>query len=392
MKINSKLLNTLISTYEKLQIKIRDEGLNFNIFSILNLNTKEVTLHTPILHALLDKKETHGEGATFCKLFIDTICDEINQNIPFDFTNYTVHKEMSLGEIDGKYKNGGSIDLYLDDQKGNCIIIENKIYAGDQYKQLIRYRNFNPNSTILYLTLNGSLPSNNSIGKELLVNRDFYCISYNNTISKWLQKCSDQINKHSLVYSTIFQYQMVIDQLTLQNKYNYIYMAIREQMLKNKELFMMASEINETYNNLKKEIVDELVLKVVENKNNNRSIYITPYKFKLYLEAAADDTAVFISFVLKNDRNKNDHKSATAKRLKNLITEVLGPEVQPDVRFLYSIYLKDIKVYNLSDEQLSVLLDKEQRIATIQNYNKIIHDKVKLVEEYIKKNTAALID
>lgn len=389
--IKKEVLNSLIKVYNQVEKRIYEGGLRYNIFSILKMDTKEVLLHTPIIHSLLDKNGQHGAGSGFCELFLETLRAETNQKITFNCSDYIVIKDMSLGEIDDNYQKGGSLDLYLEDNKGNALIIENKIHAVDQNNQLIRYKKYNPKATLLYLTLNGTSPSHASVGNKLLLNEDYYCISYRDTISNWVQKCANSVKSTSLVYSTLFQYQMIIDQLTQQNNYNFIYMTIRDQMLKNKELFLMASEIKSTYDILKNEIVEELRTKVVSNTKNNRLLYSMQANLSLWLETEADDTALYISFVLRNDNNEAAHNTNLAKQLKVLISEALEKEENPDPRYLYSIYLNDIKVQNLDNQQLLELLDTEQLNKKILTYNKIIQGKAKRVEQLIKKNALDLI-
>ena len=61
-------------------------------------------------------------------------------------------------------KSGGRVDIVLDDHKGCGVIIENKVDAGDQENQLLRYDNyakkyFKKDYRLLYLTLDGHKPS-----------------------------------------------------------------------------------------------------------------------------------------------------------------------------------------------------------------------------------------
>ena len=67
---------------------------------------------------------------------------------------------------------GGRIDIYLTDGK-HSIIIENKIYAGDQHHQMLRYWNYGMSQkgddmeksfVLIYLTLDGCSPSKDSLG------------------------------------------------------------------------------------------------------------------------------------------------------------------------------------------------------------------------------------
>ena len=51
-----------------------------------------------------------------------------------------VNMEYHIGAITDK--SGGRIDIVTKDRKAAVILIENKIYAGDQDNQMTRYREF----------------------------------------------------------------------------------------------------------------------------------------------------------------------------------------------------------------------------------------------------------
>ena len=76
---------------------------------------------------------------------------------------------------------GGRIDLFLTDENRNHIIIENKIYAGDQENQILRYYNHSQSADLFYLTLEGDEPFEYS-KKELERDIHFKCLSYKKDI------------------------------------------------------------------------------------------------------------------------------------------------------------------------------------------------------------------
>ena len=102
--------------------------------------------------------------------------------------------------------------MLIQDKYKQTIIIENKIYAGDQPCQLLRYNNFarrteklpNEKYIILYLTLHeGGQPSEGSIGNEPF---EYFCISYEKNILSWLEHCMEISTRQPLVRETIQQY------------------------------------------------------------------------------------------------------------------------------------------------------------------------------------------
>lgn len=217
--INNNFLK-VISIVKKHEEEMDKDGSRFNIFSILNVSSNEVRLHSNFIAELLNRKGTHSFSNSFCKLFIKELIQLDNSKvlINFNFDNYIVEVEKSTGLINQDYTSGGRIDIVITDNIKNRIIIENKIFAGDQENQLLRYYNFDKNALLLYLTLKGNFPSEWSTNGKLQNNKDYYCISYQNLISKWLLKCIELSKEKPKVKETISQYLHIIKNYTEQNE------------------------------------------------------------------------------------------------------------------------------------------------------------------------------
>jgi hypothetical protein len=119
---------------------------------------------------------------------------------------------------------GGRIDILIADGKDKKIIIENKIYAGDQEHQLIRYFKHDETANLCYLTLDGKAPSDESIkctdpitGKLIDLTGKFIQLSYEHDILNWLEQCLKEAVKHSMLRETIAQYINLIKFLTNQS-------------------------------------------------------------------------------------------------------------------------------------------------------------------------------
>jgi hypothetical protein len=185
----------------------RATGESFNLFRVLGIGHLEVRTHSPILGELLDPNGSHGQGDTFLKLFFEElgITDLAPQRCRLRLEHY-------VGPINEK--SGGRIDLVIQDvdQPSKAILIENKIFAGDQDDQLLRYRNAYPNGYLFYLTLDGSAPGNvTETGAQEL---DFRCISYGEEILKWLVKCKKEATSLPGLREMIGQYHHLISELT----------------------------------------------------------------------------------------------------------------------------------------------------------------------------------
>jgi len=71
-KINS-LIKQVKVINEKHKAIQRINGENFNIFSILKLETKEVKTHSNFIYELLNPNGSHNQGDVFLKLFLKQV-------------------------------------------------------------------------------------------------------------------------------------------------------------------------------------------------------------------------------------------------------------------------------------------------------------------------------
>lgn len=209
-------ISRIVAKEKTLQEERRKQGENFNIFSVLNLSTKEVRLHSAFLAELLNPDGDHGLGYKFLEAFLSIIIQRVKPGFEFDIKSAKVSKEFSIGPISEDYTEGGQIDLLIRDDKNHAIVIENKIGANDQKNQLLRYDNYaKKNKTIesyilLYLTLNRDEASEYSTCNQV----EYQRISYKKDILPWLQSCIGIAALHPIVRETIRQYITNIEQIT----------------------------------------------------------------------------------------------------------------------------------------------------------------------------------
>ena len=200
-----------------------ERGENYNIFNDLGFMSDEVHLHSMFLANLLNPKGSHGQRGKFLEAFLKMLHKSFPaisaDCLELDTTIASVEVEKYIGrQTDSE---GGRIDIYLTDGK-HSIIIENKIYAGDQHHQMLRYWNYGMSQkgddteksfVLIYLTLDGCSPSKESLGEDLKEN-DIVCLSYKNDIRGWLDRCVELASRTPLVRETINQYISTIDILT----------------------------------------------------------------------------------------------------------------------------------------------------------------------------------
>ncbi|MBX2897903.1 MAG: PD-(D/E)XK nuclease family protein [Cyclobacteriaceae bacterium] len=258
--------STLRKQYDKIS---QATGENFNVFRILNLATNETRTHSAFLAELLSPKGSHGQGSIFLKLFIEQLGIET-----FDYQSAVVEIEKFAGYVDADYLEGGRIDIAIYDKNGWGIIIENKIYAGDQKNQLLRYHkygkaNFKNGFDLIYLTLYGNDPSAWSLGDEQSIANlnseiNLQSISYRDDVINWLELAKKEAANHPLLRETITQYINLLKELTGQTMNNQLTTEITEKVIKGGEESIKALfEIrNSIYPHLIKTLIEKLIIQV----------------------------------------------------------------------------------------------------------------------------------
>jgi hypothetical protein len=203
---------------QALQEERHRKGENYNLFSILNIERYELK-HSALIANLLDPKGSHGCGDAFLRAFFEIALKE--RAYPFeDCTHLHSYTEYYTGPIAGD--TGGRIDILV---KSSCygLIIENKIYAGDQDKQLTRYDNYGKKTfgadryLLVYLTLYGCDASKESTATKSAEEVGYLRLSYAEDILRWLEQCVRLADNKPLVRESLNQYIRTIKQLTYQD-------------------------------------------------------------------------------------------------------------------------------------------------------------------------------
>ena len=255
MEISKTLLSTISHTINKYENRAKETGENFNIFYILGLTTNEVRTHSAFITELLNPKGSHGQGDIFLQLFIKTL--GLNISIE-DYSKVKIYKEKYIGIISADWSEGGSIDILIE-IGDTAIIIENKIYAGDQEKQLLRYFNYGKKHykkyQVIYLTLHGHNASLKTIG----VKSDaipHINISYREHIIAWLNMC--QIRCNVAWQTALIQYINLIKVLSGRSINENMEKDIVELILSNKDNYKAALTIADNVETAKYEVVKKL--------------------------------------------------------------------------------------------------------------------------------------
>ena len=266
------LLNSVFSLSQHEKEIQQITGERFNLFDIVRIGHYEVGTHSPMLAELLNPNGRHGQGSRFLELFIEAISAKKVETssamsrmcIPLtDFPDpkrATVQMERSLGEL-------GRVDILISDNSDKKkLIIENKIYAKDQKDQISRYLDEPSNPVVVYLTLDGRLPSNFSIGKEGGLSEEqskrLVCLSYESDVINWLEACRREVPTVAQVRESLTQYIQLIKSLTGQNQSNRMNQQIANIINANNETleayFMLLESKQAVYDVLIRKLNDEV--------------------------------------------------------------------------------------------------------------------------------------
>lgn len=218
------LLRQARRSFEEHENRARREGRDFNLFDVLDRAEDEVKGHSAFLAALLRPGGAHGQGRAFLELFLTSLGADAaglptaKQPLLADVLladHCGVRTEVPFEFLHGGKCVRGRVDLLLEAAAVD-MIIENKIYAGDQEAQLDRYAQFakrrGKRALIFYLTLDGAEPSSQSYGS--LSREDVVCISYCDLIDQWLTRCAAAACGAPGVLAAIQQYQALIRRLS----------------------------------------------------------------------------------------------------------------------------------------------------------------------------------
>lgn len=212
-------MDSVIRLYEDVIILIEhskkfnnQQGEDFNLVSLLGMESDEVRTHSRIIADLLNPYGSHGQGSVFLQLFVkqlnnnkkDTGAFDINT---FDFRSAYVEVEYYAGLVTNA--TGGRIDIFIKDKMDNVLLIENKIYAEETTNQMERYRGSFPKAYIVYLSL---FTEDSDKNKDII---DSF-ITYEKDILKWLYLCRKESIDLPILREGIAQYAHLIKKLTSQ--------------------------------------------------------------------------------------------------------------------------------------------------------------------------------
>lgn len=108
-------------------------------YSVLETAIKgnEEMMHSSVIASLLDTRGSHGQKCRFLELFLGCLPEQFKS---FDPSDARTACERYIGQK--TEDSGGRVDICIENSSGQMIVIENKIFAGDQEHQILRYVEF----------------------------------------------------------------------------------------------------------------------------------------------------------------------------------------------------------------------------------------------------------
>lgn len=188
-------------------------------YSVLETAIKgnEEMMHSSVIASLLDTRGSHGQKCRFLELFLGCLPEQFKSFAP---SGARTACERYIGQK--TEDSGGRVDICIENSSGQMIVIENKIFAGDQEHQILRYVEFlrgRPRNRggvkfpVLYLTPDGHSPSDDSTQAGMMQCRcgeDYVCISYRDVIVPWLDKCINEMEEKPHLKEHLATYRDII--------------------------------------------------------------------------------------------------------------------------------------------------------------------------------------
>lgn len=181
------------------------EGLDFNFFSLYDMERCEEKTHEKMLYYILSKIGNRKAR----KLFMQKLLDRLGLAGAWQDADWEILREHFMAE--------GRLDLFFCAKRVHrCIVVELKIDAQDGDWQLERYHNYikrchYEDYRIVYLTLDGKEPSAQSIGSA--DTEQMIYVSFTEDIVNWLDDCLTICAEYDIESSLMKQYKILLQKL-----------------------------------------------------------------------------------------------------------------------------------------------------------------------------------
>lgn len=219
----------------------------FNLLEIVSPTELQIS---KLIAAFLNPEGNHAQGNEFLKSFLKLF-----------FPKYRYLSKSKMISVTTEYGQNvkGQIDIIIDFDNSLGIVIENKPFAGDQDRQIMRYVEYlkktygENNFLMIYLSATGLPPTERSITKQQMkeLGDNFRILSYAD-IKDWILACNNLVIKNgagrlSKLLEEIAEYINLVFLNTNKLKISMLNEALEENILD-------AFEVNKLWNENEKDL------------------------------------------------------------------------------------------------------------------------------------------
>lgn len=179
------------------------ENKQFKLFELFPITHLEMR-HSEVIASLLKNKEYR------CYL-IEVLISKLNVNQKN--TSSILKSIEDVGDdkikLEEPLESFGRADIFIEGKNGEKIIIENKIYAHEGYRQIEKYQKYlfeKEKGLIIFLTLNGRSARIKKVSDVCVIS-----LSYSHDILRWLKRCILNLKISDVMRSEIFLYYLYLN-------------------------------------------------------------------------------------------------------------------------------------------------------------------------------------
>ncbi|WP_433960923.1 PD-(D/E)XK nuclease family protein [Brachyspira pilosicoli] len=384
-ELKTDILNKFLPQIKRVIKEVKEEMKQyppqFCIFNAINLQKHE-NYNSNLIAKLLEVNiEYEGAKLSFVKDFLMYLNNKFKWNYGFNDINKLKHSDIIIKREE--YADTRRIDLFISYKKDFAIIIENKIYAGEQDNQLDDYyknkKDDYKNLYMIFLTTSGYDPYTLSEESKKELGNNFQTLKHSD-IALWLENILEN-EKYSFLNR-----ENILDN---DNKYIKDYRLLKSAMIQTihnanmisnntKELDMTKSKIQEL---LEKNIFEDI--QTVEDAEEYKNIFnsvigiINEKEIYIKLQPYINFTKQVLNYLESNNKSKS-YSFLTEKEIVNKILINKNKEV-----YIHNIKFKiinDVVVllenycYDKTDLNFyfGIFTENEQMIKKIKKLDKDI--------------------
>ena len=328
---------SLIEVRKKVKEEMEKLPPQFNVFNSINLLNHE-NYNSNLFANFLDIKfKYNGNEISFAKLFLKYLNEEFGWE--FDLENIKIEDIEIKRELSTEERK--RIDIFIGYKEKFAVIIENKIWADDGYKQLENYYNYVKSQEydkiyIIYLTPYEREPSENSLNKELYkkegseLYEKFKNIKHEE-IGNWIKNSILENEKFSFLHNEDKE----------NNKYNYkLLKSALIQIIDNEKSISGENEEGDMTETEIKKVLKENLFKELETKGKLTESELDKYiemfdkaKDLLVKEKISIITKKYLKFTKEINKYLNKNIKYELKSDKYIINNVINENFATHIYF-----------------------------------------------------------